>query len=738
MSVRFILLSILVNIVFSQDYPFRDPSLPWDERVEDLVNRLTIDEIVLQLAKGGTDPGAGPAPAIPRLGINPYGWNTECLHGDANSGPATAFPQSIGLAATFSYDVVFRMAEATGLEVRAKYNNFSADGLYGTHKGLSCFSPVINIMRHPLWGRVQETYGEDPYLSGQLAKAYVQGLQGNDPRYIRANAGCKHFDVYSGPENIPQSSFSFNAVVSDRDWKLTYQPAFETCVKAGTYNIMCSFNSINGVPACANRELLTDILRTEWGFTGYVISDENAIEYVHSQFNYFPDSVTAAAGCIKAGCNLELSSTNSNNTYNQIGTAIAQGILDEQTVRDTIKPLFYTRMRLGEFDPPSMNPYVNLKPEDFVQSPAHQSLALEFAMKSYVLLNNSANLLPLPLDVNYGSIAVVGPMADNPDQIYGTYAPDIDYNIVVTPYAGLRQLATVTNLAWGCSDTKCVDYDSASVLSAIATAEIIFICIGTGPLVEAEGNDRSELTLPGQQATLVRDVIAANTGNVPIVLLLYTAGPVQLDDDILAAIPTVVQSFFPAQTAGTAIYKLLRNDGDFANPAGRLPYTWPRDLSQVPEMTDYAMVNRTYRYWNQSPPTYPFGYGLSYTTFTYSDLTLSSTQISVKESVTGSVRVKNVGSLDGEEVIQCYISWLDASEPMPRLQMISFDRVLIPAGSTYIYEFIVSSDQMAVYIDGQGLVVQPGRINIYVGGQQPFQKTSIPGSDVLQAQFTIG
>ncbi|KAH9492176.1 putative beta-D-xylosidase 7 [Bulinus truncatus] len=385
-------------------YPYRDTSLTWEQRVDDLVSRLTLEEIQDQLARGGTGDVGSPAPAIPRLGVGPYAWDSECLHGAAREeGNATSFPQSIGLAATFSPALVERMAAATGQEVRGKHNDFVKKGIFQTHTGASCFSPVINVVRDPRWGRNQETYGEDPFMSGKLSQSYVKGLHGYDSRYIQASSGCKHFDAYSGPENIPVSSISFDAKVSERDWKMTYLPAFKACVAAGTDSIMCSYNSINGVPACANKKLLTDILRTEWGFNGYVISDQAAIEFIQEAHNYTNSPLDTAVAAISAGCNLELSNNLLKPDYMYIVEAVHQGKLTEDLVRERVKPLFYTRMRLGEFDPPDNNPFTQLD-SSVAESPEHQALALEAAMKSFVLLKNRNNFLPLQTS-SYNNVA---------------------------------------------------------------------------------------------------------------------------------------------------------------------------------------------------------------------------------------------------------------------------------------------------------------------------------------------
>ncbi|XP_050390277.1 uncharacterized protein LOC126809650 [Patella vulgata] len=394
-----LLLVFFVSCYGFPDFPFYNVSLTWEERVDDLVSRLTIPEMVGQMAKGtgGTD-------AIPRLEIKPYEWWTECLRGDVQQG-GTGFAESIGLAAAFSTDVIYDVARATAIEVRAKNTVFSQQGKYGLGTGLSCFSPVINIMRDSRWGRNEETYGEDPYFSGQYAAAFVQGLQGDHPRYLLTSAGCKHFDAYAGPESDPVSRFGFNAEVSIRDWRTTFLPAFRTCVQARSYNIMCSYYRINGIPSCANKELLTDILRNEWGFSGYVISDAGAIENIITEHHYLNNSVDTVAACINAGCNIELGHQRKGEiVYESMGQAISEGKITETRVRELMKPAWYTRMKLGEFDPPEMNPYKQLN-LSVVQSPEHRQLAIQTAMKTFVLLKNLNKFLPTKSGI-FNNIAV--------------------------------------------------------------------------------------------------------------------------------------------------------------------------------------------------------------------------------------------------------------------------------------------------------------------------------------------
>ncbi|XP_069126379.1 uncharacterized protein [Argopecten irradians] len=726
----FLLTLFWVSSTLSADYPFRNTSLPWDTRVDDLVGRLTLEEIMMQMSRGGSGPKGGPAPPINRLGIGTYSWNTECLRGDGSSGNATSFPQALGLAATFCTDVVHDVAEATAVEVRAKYNYYQIHHEYGDHKGISCFSPVINIMRHPLWGRNQETYGEDPFLSGVLAKRFVQGLQGRNPTYIRVNSGCKHLDVYGGPENIPVSRFSFDAKVNERDWRLTFLPAFRRCVEAGTYSLMCSFNRINGVPACGNRRLLTDILRKEWGFKGYVVSDQAAIENIIDYHHYLNNSVDTVALCVNAGCNLELSTNLQKPIYFSMIDAIKAKKLTEAVVRESVKPLFYTRMRLGEFDPPSVNPYTYLD-LSYIQSPNHRQIALTAAMKSFVLLKNTNNLLPFTQLFNI--ISVVGPMADNLYQLFGTYSADASRQYTTTPLNGLERLTRVMKYGQGCPDNKCVHYNATQLKDAVAHTDAVFVCLGTGQELEGEDNDRSNMDLPGQQLKLLQDAVAFS-GTAPVILLLFNAGPLNITwAEQSERVAAILECFFPAQATGEAIFRVLTNKGDNSNPAARLPFTWPHYANQVPSMTNYTMEGRTYRYF-KGDPLYPFGYGLSYTQFHYYDAWLSPL-IQAGQHIDVRVEIGNTGAYDGDEVIQIYLEWITTKMKMPKIQLVAFKRVFIKKQDKLNISLDIDPHDMAVWT-GKSFIVEKGKMRIYIGGQQPNQQ-KVLSSNVLVREFEI-
>ncbi|XP_072166622.1 uncharacterized protein [Diadema setosum] len=709
--------------------PFWNDTLSWDQRLDDLLSRLKVDEMTYQLAKGGAGPN-GPSPPISRLRIQRYVWNTECLHGDAQATEnATAFPQAIGLAAAFSRGLVHEVANATGYEVRAKNNYYTEHAEFSDHQGLSCFSPVINIMRHPYWGRNQETYGEDPYLTGELAKNFVWGLQGSHPRYILANAGCKHFAAYSGPEDIPSSRFTFDAKVSDRDMQVTYISAFKECVKAGTYSIMCSYNSVNGIPACANTYLLTNILRKEWGFQGYVVSDQQALERIQTTHHYTSSPLETAVRSLKAGCNLELGYSLPP-VYAHLMEAVQLGMLTPQELQESLRPLFYTRLRLGEFDPDHRNPYKALTVEEVVESPYHRDLAVKAALKSFVLLKNEKDTLPVEGSIK--TLAVVGPFANATDLLFGNYHANTDRTYITNVLSGLSPLATETRFAAGCEYPKCPSYNQTSISAAVDGADLVVVCLGTGIGVEAESKDRKDMLLPGRQLQLLQEAVKT-AADKPVVLLLFNAGPVNITWALTSpSVHAIVECFFPAQATGVALRQMFQNSPG-ANPGGRLPFTWPATEQQIPPMENYSMAGRTYRYFD-GDPLLPFGYGLSYTKFNYSKLVLTPASIHPCQNVTVNVTVTNIGNITGDEVIQVYVSWQGVSVPTPRIQLVDFARKEIQAGKSIVAEFKIVPRVMAVYTDEW--LLEPCTIEVYVGGQQPGQKVIVP-SNVLSSKFQI-
>ncbi|ELT96258.1 hypothetical protein CAPTEDRAFT_179825 [Capitella teleta] len=745
LRVTVVCLTLISTASFSQDnvlrfapsshaldsFPFRNVSLPIETRLNDLISRLTIEDAINQtVARYGKF-----TPGIERLGIKPIEYITECLRGVRREN-ATGFPQALGLAASFSRDLMQRVATAVSVEVRAFYNHDIQRETYGAH-GITCFSPVINILRHPLWGRNQETYGEDPYLSGELASQYVSGLQGDDPRYLRVSAGCKHFDAHGGPDTIPVRKFGFDAKIEERDLQMTFLPAFKKCIAAKPYNVMCSFNSINGVPSCANKRLLTDVLRAQWGYEGFVVSDDAAVEYIFTEHHYNSSFETAAVEAIKSGCNMELVGK-FDPSYWQLTKALNEHLITKDELMENVRPVFLTRFLLGEFDPPALNPF-NQITKDVVLSAEHQRLALEAAVKSFVLLKNDRNFLPL-LKNSLKTVAVVGPMSNYTDGLIGDYSTDTDPSLILTPLHGIKKLAPNVQFASGCSNSTCTDYRATDVAAAVDGAQVVFVALGTGFIVEAENNDRSDIVLPGAQLQLLKDAVYHANGR-PVVLLLFNGGPLDVTfAQLTSGIVSIVECFFPAMMTGEAIYRMLINNEGISSPAGRLPLTWPAYLNQVPNITDYTMKGRTYRYYTEDP-LYPFGYGLSYTQFKYSDLKVTPLEVTKGQEIRVKVKVTNIGLYDADEVriivVQAYVSWPKTEIPVPRWQLVAFDRIHIASGKSETVELTIEASLLEVWQNPEtGFDILEGEMTLYIGGQQPNQRVNV-GSNVISRNLSL-
>ncbi|CAF0932080.1 unnamed protein product [Rotaria sp. Silwood1] len=702
-------------------FPFRNVSLDWSVRVDDLVSRLTPHEIIDQMAYGGGW-NDGVTPPIPRLQILPYSWGTECLRGDISEN-STGFPQAINLASTWNKPLVKAVANATAYEVHAHYNVYRKEGLYGVHRGLSCFSPVINIMRHPLWGRNQETYGECPYLSGMFAIYFVHGLQGPlSARYLNTNAGCKHFDAHNGPENIPQSRFSFNVQMSEFDWRSTFLPAFHACVNAGSYGIMCSYNSINGIPSCANNRLLTDILRRGMNFTGYVVSDDDALVFMNIEHHYVNTNEEAAIVALEAGVNLELADSPDATMFELLHKAYDEGKIDNQTLIERVKPLMYTRMRLGEFDPIEMNDYNKIS-MDIIQSDSHRYLARQTTLQSFVLLKNQEDFLPIRNPKLFLNVLFLGPMSNNPIQQYGDYSPIVDPYYVTTPLSSLQDCFLNTSYNEACLDgTKCLNYSQIDIINYLKTNsfDLIILSLGTGQEIEGEGNDRASMNLPNNQSQLLKDVLnTIDSSKTKILLLIISGTPVDIQSaEESNQIQAILQLGFGAQELGEALKMAIIGDG--ISKFGRLPYTWPKKLSDLPgDLTRYDMTSGfTYRYSNVEP-LYRFGHGLSYSSFFYYDLSFNATNIQPGDGLTIYFNIKNIGQQISDEIIQVYLSIHLKNTSLTnvsRAQLVDFERISdINPSESILYQTIIRSEQMAVYIDGKGFLIVPATLEFKIG-----------------------
>ncbi|NLY88642.1 MAG: glycoside hydrolase family 3 protein [Firmicutes bacterium] len=712
---------------------YLDPERTAEERAEDLAGRLTLEEKIGQLLHF--------SPAVPRLGIPGYVWQNECLHGVARAGIATVFPQAIGMAASFDRDLVYRVASVIALEARAKHHEFSRRGDRGMNKGLTFWTPNINIFRDPRWGRGQETYGEDPYLTSRLGVAFIRGLQGDRPKYLKAAACAKHYAVHSGPEPLRHR---FNAVVSKKDLRETYLPAFCAAVREGKVEaVMGAYNRVNGDPACASKSLLVDILRKEWGFAGHVVSDCGAIHDIHKHHRVTASPAESAALAVNNGCDL-----NCGWTYSALKEAVKEGLVSEETITSAVVRVLTTRFKLGMFDPPSIVPLAGT-PYEVNDAEDHRRLALEAAVKSIVLLKNENSLLPLDRS-KIRTIAVIGPNADNKRVLLGNYHGTPSR--YVTALAGIREAAgpginviyaegCELNVTWMSFWGRKATAGFTEAVAAAERADAIVLCLGISPELEGEegdapaseaGGDRLRLDLPGMQEELLKAVAAVGK---PVILVLFNGSPVTVNW-AQENIPAIIEAWYPGEEGGTALAGVLF--GDY-NPAGRLPVTFVKSLDQLPPFTDYSMKGRTYRYMEEEP-LYPFGYGLSYTTFAYSDLTVSHRKLATtdQKELGVSVTVTNTGKRAGEEVVQLYLSAPGAGVTVPKWELKGFERVALQPGEAKRVEFSLSRRQLAS-IDQEGdCLLEPGGYRIYVGGRQPDDRSrQLAGTEVLTVEVTI-
>ena len=687
-----------------------DLSLSFRARAAALVAQMTLEEKVSQMMHR--------SPAISRLKIPAYTWWNECLHGVGRAGLATVFPQSIGMAASFDTGLEKRVAAAISDEARAKFNEFQRKGYTSMYSGLTFWSPNINIFRDPRWGRGQETLGEDPYLSGRMGVAFVKGLQGNDRRYLKTAACAKHFAAHSGPE---AGRNAFNSLVSQRDLRETYLPAFKALVQDGNVeSVMTAYNRLNWHPCSAHRELLQGILRDEWKFAGHVVSDCGAIENIHNHHKTSCSDYAAAADAVEAGCDLCCGGA-----YAALLTAVEKGCITEETITRAAERLFVTRMKLGLFDPPKNVPWSKLD-ASVVASDAHRKLALEAAEKCVVLLKNDG---VLPLDAKrVKSLGVCGPVSQDAAVMLGNYngyAREITTMLSGIAAAGGAGVHVVHMK--GCDVTGGGEVPSGGLYWCFEFCDVIIACVGYTPDLEGEegdafnadaGGDRRKIGLPGRQQELLEAVCSQGK---PVIAIVTGGSAIDLAwaHEHCAA---VLMTWYAGEAGGEAVGRILFGK---ANPAGRLPVTFPKSLDDVPEFTDYAMAGRTYRF-SAAAPLYPFGYGLSYTQFRYSGLKLSKKTIAAGDPVTVSVDVKNTGKLAGDEVAQLYLCHADATLPVPRLHLEGFTRVskLRPGESRRI-EFKLAPEQFTAYRDDGTPVIEPGRYTLSVGGGQPGFATTV-------------
>ena len=652
-------------------------------RADALVRQMSGEERIGQLMMA--------SPAIDRLGIPRYHWWNEALHGDARAGLATVFPQSIGMAATFDEPLMRRMGDVVSTEARAKCNLFSAKGYRDIYFGLTFWSPNVNMFRDPRWGRGQETFGEDPYLAGRMGGAYVRGLQGDDPRYLKVAACAKHFAVHSGPESLRHG---FDAKVSPRDLAEYYLPAFKAlAVDAKVEAFMGAYSAINGTPCCANRWLLTDLLRGEWGFRGHVVSDVGAVRDICTGHHHRSDNVAACKAAIAAGLDLC-----SEDTYACLRDALTDGRIKTDELVEPLVRLYATRCLLGQFDPKGSTPWDSLGAAD-VATDANRALALEAAEKSLVLISNNG---VLPLDVSRQScIAVIGPRAVDEVCLVGNYCGFSD--APVSCMSGfLREAGPGVKVETG-SEAFSWGTDFAVVCLGI-TAEDEG---EEGCSVNNKSGDRSAYSLPPAQLELLR---RARKRFKRVVAVVFGGSPFDLGP-VCASSDAVLLAWYPGEQGGRAVARAVLGR---CNPSGRLPITCPVSYDDLPDFADYSLAGRTYRYATKKP-AYPFGYGLSYTTFAYEGLAVTRAD----DRVTMAVRVKNSGSLAGEEVVQVYVRAPAGAGDRRLHHLEGFVRVGLKPGEEKAVTVSLAKAQFAVYGEDGHPFVPAGPSTLFVGGGQP-------------------
>ena len=690
-----------------------------------IVDQMTIDEKIGQIKYE--------APAIDRLNIPEYNYWNEALHGVARAGVATVFPQGIGLAATFDDHLINEIADVIGTEGRAKYNEFTKHEDRDIYKGLTFWSPNVNIFRDPRWGRGHETYGEDPFLTSKFGVAFIKGLQGQ-AKYLKLAATAKHFAVHSGPEGLRHG---FDAVVSDKDLYETYLPAFKAAVEeADVESIMTAYNAVDGVPASVSEMLLKEILHDKWSFEGHAVSDYMAPEDVHENHKYTKDAAETMGLAIKAGLNLV-----AGHIEQSLHEALDRGLVTEEEITNAVISLYATRVRLGMFA--TDNEYDAI-PYEANDTKAHNNLSEIAAEKSFVLLKNDG-VLPLHKET-MEAIAVVGPNAHSEIALLGNYfgTPSRSYTIlegiqerlgddVRVHYSigsGLFQDHAAEPLA------KADERESEAVIAA-EHSDVVVAVLGLDSTIEGEegdaGNsqgagDKPNLSLPGRQRQLLERLLAVGK---PVVVLLASGSSLQLDGlENHPNLRAIMQIWYPGARGGLAVADVLFGA---VSPSGKLPVTFYKNVDNLPAFEDYNMAGRTYRYMTDEA-LYPFGYGLTYSSVELSDLQVKS----YEDTATVTATIQNTGNFDTDEVVQVYVKDLGSEFAVPNAQLKGFKRVYLGKGAKQTITFDLRPQDFEVF-DAQGRnFIDSDRFEISVGVSQPDSRSvALTGVQPLQTELSL-
>ncbi|TFF89292.1 MAG: glycoside hydrolase family 3 protein, partial [Promethearchaeota archaeon] len=674
---------------------------------------------------------------IERLNIPPYDWRNEALQGVAFQGKATIFPQAIGMAATWNESLVFEIANAISDEARARHHEYARNNKRERWCGLTFSTPNINIVRDPRWGRGQETFGEDPYLTSRMGVAFCKGLQGNHPHYLKTCSEPKHFAVHSGPEKIRHK---INNLVSKKDLYETYLPAFKACIREGkAEGLMGAYSRLNGEPCCASKELLEETLRKQFGFKGYVIGDGGAIRDIHKYHKLVDTFGEAAALALNNGLsiinplNIQTKAKLKSLRKKVLG-AIERKLVSEKIIDQALRRSLTARFKLGMFDPPELVPYTKI-PFSIIDCENHRALALRAGKESYILLKNENNFLPLSTDNDFKKIAIIGPLADNPLSLYYPHYY-LSPPKLVTYLEGLKnKLDKSLHVSYepGCNLVNKDQLDFSKAIDLAQNSDIVCLFLGlTGEIEGEEGyvigpetGDRTHLDLPEVQNLLLENLISIRK---KIILILTSGSALAINQaKNHKNVPSIIQAFYPGEEGGNALADILM--GKF-NPCGRLPITFYKSVNDLPNYTNYDMKNRTYRYF-EGEPLYHFGHGLSYTTFNYGNLHIAPKSISIGQDINIAFEIENSGKYSGNEVIQLYLKHNIEDFKTPIWELKRFKKVFMEKGSTRKIKFQLNKKDYG-YINKNGKdTVSSEKIDLSIGGSHP--SLSIEKSGIMSS-----
>ena len=694
----------------AQTFPFQNEKSDVEQRIFDLVNRLTIDEKISQLRYD--------SPAIDRFGIPAYNWWSEGLHGVARFGRATVFPQPIGMAATFDPALIQRIGDAVSSEARAKFNEAIKIGNYSQYGGLTLWSPNINIFRDPRWGRGMETFGEDPFLTSLMGVAYMKGLQGNDPYYLKTAACAKHFAVHSGPES---ERHSFDANTSKQDLYTTYLPAFEKLVKAGVASVMCGYNRLYGEPCCGSNFLLKEVLRNKWNFSGQIVSDCWAVSDFHAGHKVTKNVVESAAMALNAGVEL-----NCGSEFPALKKALEQGLVTEIDIDNALKNNLRVRFRLGLFDTKTI--YSDISAE-VVGCLKHKQLAREAAQKSIVLLKNKEIL---PLSKNIKQLYVIGPQASDVDILLGNYNGQTDDARTI-----LEGVVSKVNLGTRLEYRRGFMYDQLNkneinwAMNEAKEADAVIAVVGLSTLSEGEEgeaiasdfkSDRRTLGIPETQMKYLRELRSKT--KKPLIIVLTGGSPINLTE-ISEMADALLFVWYPGQEGGDAVADVIFGE---ISPSGKLPITFPKSEMQLPDYNDYSMTNRTYKYMMEEPQ-YPFGFGLSYAKTQLGELKINKNKFSKNDSILIDYSIANQSIIKADEVIQLYVQVENAQFKTPKYDLKQIQRILLNGGETKNARIkLAVSELMSVNEKGEKVLLK-GNYKLFLGTSLPTTRSKELGAN---------